>query len=97
MHRKKQRFYSTHISDGFFKIKVIFKEQTSKQIDCGQIKLFSILYGTITNCGNRRYFAKEKLDYWDYHRTIGLIKPWKPQRPNINLEGSNIIRWSDTI
>ena len=33
--QKRQKYYSTHISDGYFKCKVIFRDKPSKQIDRG--------------------------------------------------------------
>jgi hypothetical protein len=56
-HQKKNKYYSTHIADGFYKCKVIFRDHASKQLDHGEIKLFSVLYGTITNQGQKVLMA----------------------------------------
>jgi hypothetical protein len=76
-HQKRQKYYSTHISDGYFKCKVIFRDKPSRQIDKGEIKLFSILYGSVSNQGNRVIMIFNELKTWDYPKTIGVIKSWK--------------------
>lgn len=98
-HKKRNKsptFYSTHISDGYFKIKVIFKGDACKQIDSGEIKLFSILRGTIANQGAHIFIVKNNVSVWDYHRLVGIIKPWRFETVNSNLEGNNLISWERT-
>ena len=56
---KKDHYYSVKISDGFFKIKVIFLDKASKQIKKGIIKQFSILKGKIKNNGDKLLTAKD--------------------------------------
>jgi hypothetical protein len=93
-HQKKNKYYSTHIADGYYKCKVIFRDRANKQLDNGEIKLFSVLYGTVTNQGQRVLMVFDAMQVWEYPRTIGVVRSWRNETANTYINGSNFINWN---
>jgi hypothetical protein len=56
--RKREKVYSTKLSDGFFVIKAMIVSEAANQIEKGLIKIYSILEGMIRNHGDNVIVVK---------------------------------------
>ncbi len=88
-HKKREGLYSTRISDGYFRLKVLFMKSAAKQLDDGEIALFNILESRIKSHGKGVVMVKDHCKIFKYGRTIGLTKEWRLFKLNTNPLGNN--------
>ena len=90
--KKRERTYSTRISDGYFNVKVMMIHEAADQIDQGEVQPMYILEGWIRNHGEGAVIIKERVAQWEHEAAVGNSVKWRLNRTNINYRGSNIIK-----
>lgn len=72
-HEKKPNIFSCYISDGYFRLKVIFLDQAGVSIANGHIAVFSVLNAEVYNYSFEEgvYLVKSIESEWGYDRKVG--------------------------